>query len=378
MAQLLASLDALFASHPAGTLVDLGISPPTASASTADRAEEPAGSFHPFIVVEGNLGIPADVVEPLFRHAHAAFFLARARRRPALDGIPRFPYRRPGTHSGSNDDEDDAVAALLASASRALALINPELYTTWNVRRDLVLAGRIRAQEEVGLIDLILTRHPKRGTLWNYRTWLTEQLIAEARKATGESTSVAAILAHEWTVCTRACDRHRMNYNAWTHRLKLLAHVGDAATARGEVARVGVWLRRNVSDHSGFAYRLSAVGRLRELLIAERAAVAAAAADQRNAGEMDDEAVVGEEVRWAKGFVVEFAGHASAWNYLACTIWCEVERRGKASGWNTWTVQDVETAVFQQPLTDAVAAATTASGQVDIFLEIVAETYLAT
>jgi hypothetical protein len=53
---------------------------------------------------------------------------------------------------------------------------------------------------------------------------------------------------HEWRICLKACDRHRMNYNAWTYRRKLLPAV-NSTLLKIELHCVAVWIRGHVSDH---------------------------------------------------------------------------------------------------------------------------------
>jgi hypothetical protein len=81
----LRTLQKLFAQHPVGELVDLGFTPPAVPLSfDLDKDEDEQSGCHdqtesyaPFVVVEGNLGIPANAVEPLYRAAYQRFFELR-------------------------------------------------------------------------------------------------------------------------------------------------------------------------------------------------------------------------------------------------------------------------------------------------------------
>ncbi len=78
--------------------------------ATEDPA--PAAAASSFLVEHHKLAISAAAVKPLFREAHAAFQAA-------------------------------AAGAEVVDATRALLLVNPDVYTAWNARKRLVVAGGI-------------------------------------------------------------------------------------------------------------------------------------------------------------------------------------------------------------------------------------------
>lgn len=152
--------------------------------------------------------------------------------------------------------------------------------------------------DELYLIDLILSKHPKRAALWAHRAWLVFSL--------GNLTQDR--IQHEWRICDKACDRHRMNYNAWTYRCKLLAAVDNVELLMGELKRVAIWIRAHVSDHSAYAYRRAALVRLRDLYrrdVGEEAVGIAAYS-----------CLLEAESDLAREIIDKFPGHASPWSYL--------------------------------------------------------------
>lgn len=77
-----------------------------------------------FLVESHKLAISAAAVKPLFREAHAAF--------QAL-------LQQQGEHH-----QHQQQAALMLDVTRALLLVNPDVYTAWNARKRLVAVGTIR------------------------------------------------------------------------------------------------------------------------------------------------------------------------------------------------------------------------------------------
>lgn len=71
-----------------------------------------------FLVESHKLAISAAAVKPLFREAHAAFQLR------------------------SLSEQADPTA--LVDVTRALLMVNPDVYTAWNARKRLVTEGIIR------------------------------------------------------------------------------------------------------------------------------------------------------------------------------------------------------------------------------------------
>lgn len=82
---------------------------------TDPTAAEGGGPESCFLVESHKLAISAAAVKPLFRQAHAAF-----------------------------QQQQQQHAAGLIDVTRALLLVNPDVYTAWNARKRLIAAGTIR------------------------------------------------------------------------------------------------------------------------------------------------------------------------------------------------------------------------------------------
>jgi hypothetical protein len=103
------------------------------------------GPESPFLVAsDGNetvLGIPVAILKSLYLAVHASFLAAR---------------------KGTPGPE-------LELATRAVLLLNPELYTGWNDRKRLIEGGILTVDEELDFIQMVLGTHAKAREPWSQR-----------------------------------------------------------------------------------------------------------------------------------------------------------------------------------------------------------------
>ncbi|KAJ1552193.1 hypothetical protein HK405_012299, partial [Cladochytrium tenue] len=166
--RLLRELDELLARHPLESLSDLGVVaelPPAEGdhGQCADddqnrgghgEAERPPSSPS-FAIVEGrHLAVAAAAVAPLFLAARDTVIWRRGRSGAG------------GTLGAAEETADEEA---VSKASRALVLLNPEHLTAWNARRRLVADGQLDVAGELAVVELVLSRHPKRAAPWSYR-----------------------------------------------------------------------------------------------------------------------------------------------------------------------------------------------------------------
>lgn len=60
------------------------------------------------------------------------------------------------------------IVTLLTSA----LLLNPEVSTFWNMRRELVIDGYLKPYDELKFSAVVLTFKPKCAEIFNYRRWI--------------------------------------------------------------------------------------------------------------------------------------------------------------------------------------------------------------
>lgn len=197
----------------------------------------------------------------------------------------------------------------MAKWSMGALLLNPDVVTFWNMRRELVKAGRLDPLQELRyLIDnivpfklffflfkilyflfrfatIVLYHKAKSFEAFSYRRWLLRYLLVDSKLATLD---IETILKNEVQVASMAADRykpnsirlkqiiknkkktntnfHRIfrypsNCYAWSHREYVVSKFQQVASSsftaflREEWQGTHEWCEKHVSDHSGHAYR---------------------------------------------------------------------------------------------------------------------------
>uniref|UniRef100_A0A146MEX0 Protein prenyltransferase alpha subunit repeat-containing protein 1 n=1 Tax=Lygus hesperus TaxID=30085 RepID=A0A146MEX0_LYGHE len=132
-------------------------------------------------------------------------------------------------------------------------MINPDITTFWNMRKDLINCGKLDPHFELHFAALVLSRKPKSSDVYTHRKWVLSKILR------GYNDKIE-LLANEMNVCEVAADRYSNNYHAWTHRLWCL-NQGIALQSKRlhfflqELSWSQSWILRHVSDYSGFHYR---------------------------------------------------------------------------------------------------------------------------
>ncbi|KAJ3240746.1 Protein prenyltransferase alpha subunit repeat-containing protein 1 [Chytriomyces hyalinus] len=241
------------ARHPVATLTDFGFTPPVLAVDES------------VIVVEGNLGIAANHIEPLWRHAHALYFAA----------------------TNPIDKRDSSILLLL---------FNPELYSAWNVRKALLKTGTVTLSNELALVNLVLSKHPKRPAAWAHRAWLLPQLVSATLPE-----HIDAFYAAELEACRKAALRHRMNYHAWTYRWKVVRNA-SLQFKLFAFQEVKAYIASHISEHSAFAHALAILESIK---------------NEKNHPQPDTvKALFESELRETMGLIARYPGHKSPWCYL--------------------------------------------------------------
>ncbi|XP_023712259.1 protein prenyltransferase alpha subunit repeat-containing protein 1 isoform X2 [Cryptotermes secundus] len=139
-------------------------------------------------------------------------------------------------------------------------LLNPDVTTFWNMRRELLQASRLDMQGELHFTAVLLSRKPKCAEAFAHRKWVVKRLLlADADKD--------ELLEKELQVSQYAADRYPNNYHAWSHRMWCLTHLASFASAPllKEWSSSEAWVSSHVSDHSGLQYRQFLLNHLLEL-----------------------------------------------------------------------------------------------------------------
>ncbi|KAM8793167.1 protein prenyltransferase alpha subunit repeat-containing protein 1 [Eudromia elegans] len=195
----------------------------------------------PIVLVENKLGVESWCVKFLLPYVHNKLLLYRQRKQ------------------WLNKDE-------LIDITCTLLLLNPDFTTAWNVRKELILSGTLNPFKDLHLGKLALTKFPKSPETWIHRRWVLQQLIQENSLPTLLTKGnlgptpverVHQLVQEEMDVCSEAAERYPSNYNAWSHRIWVLQHLGKLTVKvlLDELSSTKCWVSTHVSDHSGFHYR---------------------------------------------------------------------------------------------------------------------------
>ncbi|NWU72457.1 PTAR1 protein, partial [Pterocles burchelli] len=196
----------------------------------------------PIVLVENKLGVESWCVKFLLPYVHNKLLLYKQRKQ------------------WLNKDE-------LIDITCTLLLLNPDFTTAWNVRKELILSGTLNPHKDLHLGKLALTKFPKSPETWIHRRWVLQQLIQEKSLpglVTKGNLGVAPVerihhrlVQEEMSVCSEAAGRYPSNYNAWSHRIWVLQHLGELTVKvlLDELSSTRYWVSLHVSDHSGFHYR---------------------------------------------------------------------------------------------------------------------------
>ncbi|XP_054253898.1 protein prenyltransferase alpha subunit repeat-containing protein 1 isoform X5 [Indicator indicator] len=132
--------------------------------------------------------------------------------------------------------------------------------------KELILSGTLNPLKDLHLGKLALTKFPKSPETWIHRRWVLQQLIQEnslpSLMTKGNLGAVPVERIHqlvqeEMNVCSEAAGRYPSNYNAWSHRIWVVQHLGKLTVKilLDELSSTKYWVSMHVSDHSGFHYR---------------------------------------------------------------------------------------------------------------------------
>lgn len=140
--------------------------------------------------------------------------------------------------------------AVLLSWTRAILLINPDVQTAWNIRKDFVFNDIQNIEEELKFSELVLSRKPKCLDVFSHRKLLLQRMKDK------QILSIK-IIKYEFEVCTRAAERYPNNYYAWSHRIWVIQElvIDKKQITIQELKNTESWVCSHISDHSGFHYR---------------------------------------------------------------------------------------------------------------------------
>ncbi|KAF8163141.1 rab-protein geranylgeranyltransferase [Crassisporium funariophilum] len=148
------------------------------------------------------------------------------------------------------------------NATTRLLQVNPEFYTVWNYRRNILVHGIFvnrSAEERKNLLsdELSMTMsqlkaHPKIYWIWNHRRWCLET-VPEGPGSEGEPDVLGwkqSVWDKELLVVERMLDADSRNFLAWDYRRYVL---GSMPTSRPEASELVYTSKKIESNFSNFS-----------------------------------------------------------------------------------------------------------------------------
>ncbi|XP_046399876.1 protein prenyltransferase alpha subunit repeat-containing protein 1 [Ischnura elegans] len=157
---------------------------------------------------------------------------------------------------------------ILTRLLRGALLLNPDVASFWNMRKDLVLSSHVDPSADLHLSAIVLSHKPKCSEAFIHRRWIishfllpsssTKQIEPLENRMSPLGT-LSQVLDGELKVSALAASRYANNYNAWNHRIWSVQNVCPSGSLWSlllrEWCQTGQWVACHVSDHSGMQYR---------------------------------------------------------------------------------------------------------------------------
>ncbi|KAF8161263.1 hypothetical protein B0H34DRAFT_673252 [Crassisporium funariophilum] len=252
--ELMYKLSEILQAPPYASLTSLEILP--GGLNEWESIELPPGSTKPhpgfpFVLVEGNLGIPKKILYALYTVAIA------------------IPLRTADPHDA-------------AAASCVILILNPAHQTALNTRKRLIQRNYLDPKKELVLTELLVrgvTDCAKQSIIWDHRRWCLVRLHgvhgpntsapilqqwASSEEIERFPKLIPADIRHELSILQATCEASPRNYHAWAHWhftinvcLASIYSSDNTITRRDflgimveEFARLRSWLDHHVSDYS--------------------------------------------------------------------------------------------------------------------------------
>lgn len=137
-------------------------------------------------------------------------------------------------------------------------LINPDVYTFWNMKRELIERSVLNINKELSFTRLVLSHKSKSNEAFAYRRWLLTKLLNQTSAV--DARFMDNVINKELEVTNIAAEKAQNNYHAWNHRIWIFNIIkSNLQFTQNHIANELQfslkWILSHVSEHSGFHYR---------------------------------------------------------------------------------------------------------------------------
>ncbi|XP_028143737.1 protein prenyltransferase alpha subunit repeat-containing protein 1 [Diabrotica virgifera virgifera] len=186
-----------------------------------------------------NIGLESWCIKHLFQHACSVLFKKRC-----------LLSKRKVLYEEMEELNKYLIGALL---------INPDIGTFWNMKRELVEQEVLDEKDELYFCKIVLTNKPKSNESFAYRRWLLKRLIKNVLTTYSKEEAIS-FLQEEFTTIDIASGKAPNNYHSWNHRIWCMENIASKYFNFGritysELVYSGNWISTHVSEHAGYHYR---------------------------------------------------------------------------------------------------------------------------
>ncbi|KAI0670517.1 rab-protein geranylgeranyltransferase [Trametes maxima] len=142
--------------------------------------------------------------------------------------------------------------------------VNPEFYTVWNYRRNILLNGLFPGRTPAEINDLLsddlslttafLKQHPKVYWIWNHRQWCLQQVPDGPSEEDPEAWR-QSYWNKELFVVEKMLDADARNFHAWNYRRNVLSHMPIRRSEQSELVYTKRKIEANFSNFSAWHQR---------------------------------------------------------------------------------------------------------------------------
>lgn len=155
----------------------------------------------------------------------------------------------------------------LNSVLNGALLINPDVTTFWNMKRELVERDIITVDVELHYSKIVLSHRSKSCEAFAYRRWLLKKVMDKFSQ--NKIQIPPNFLQNELSLIHMASEKSLNNYHSWNHRIWCIQNIASQCAAISSILYTELnysqeWVKRHVSEHSGYHYRQHLIKMLKE------------------------------------------------------------------------------------------------------------------
>lgn len=206
----------------------------------------------PVIHIEHNLGLQSWCVKYIYEYAHRLLLRHKAecQKLSGGGGPGQNSTNLVGSSSGAMLSSTTGNNAIIKYLNCAI-LINPDVATFWNLRRQLFAKNRLDITKEFQFSAVVLSKKPKSNEAFAYRRWL---YLFQSYDAID--------WAFEIGLCEKCADKSTTNYHAWCHRQWVIMKAPQLL--KFEIYKTEKFIRKHIHDYSCYNHRQFVLAKMSE------------------------------------------------------------------------------------------------------------------